>query len=193
MAATVVAELQSESCFAKVEVAGPGFINLTLTDSFLTDFVAKMSSDPRLGCPNVGEPKRIIVDYGGANIAKPLHVGHLRSGIIGESLKRLGRFVGHDVKGDVHLGDWGLQMGMVIYEIQCRQPELPYFETDNQSPFPKDSPVTIDDLEEIYPAIASRAKANPEINGRLPRCDGRTAKGPLWLQGSLATHLQRIN
>ena len=173
VAATVVAELQSESCFAKVEVAGPGFINLTLTNSFLTDFVTKMGSDPRLGCPKAREPKRIIIDYGGANIAKPLHVGHLRSGIIGESLKRLGRFVGHDVKGDVHLGDWGLQMGMVIYEIQCRQPELPYFKEDYRGPFSKDSPVAIDDLEEIYPAIASRAKANREV---MDACRAVTAE-----------------
>lgn len=173
IAATVLEILKSEPCFEKVDVAGPGFINLTLTDKYLTDFVTEMSLDTRLGCDRKTSSKPIIIDYGGANIAKPLHVGHLRSGIIGECLKRLARFIGYDVKGDVHLGDWGLQIGMVIYEIKCRKPELPYFVESHQGPFPDQSPVTIEDLEEIYPCIAGKAKADSVV---MKQCREITAE-----------------
>jgi len=177
VATSVATLLQAEACFSKVEVAGPGFINLTLTDDFLTELVAGMSKDSRLGCPKDTNPERVIIDYGGANIAKPLHVGHLRSGIIGECLKRLARFLGHDVKGDVHLGDWGLQMGMVIYEIQCRKPDLPYFDASGRGPFPAASPVSIADLEDIYPAIASRAKADESVMDACRKATAELQKG----------------
>src|SRR5688500_10654933 len=155
--------LAASPVFRDVSIAGPGFINLVLSDEFLATHVQQIAADGRLGCEPVAEPEKIIIDYGGANIAKPLHVGHLRAAIIGESLKRLARFLGHDVLGDIHLGDWGLQMGMVISEIERRRPDLPYFDDDYQGDYPAESPVTIADLEEIYPAVSGRAKEEPAV------------------------------
>ena len=177
IASTILDTIKNESCFAKVEIAGPGFINLTLTDTYLTQFVTEMGNDTRLGCTQQKSDRPMIIDYGGANIAKPLHVGHLRSGIIGECLKRLARFVGYEVKGDVHLGDWGLQMGMVIYEIQCRQPDLPYFLDSFSGPFPQKSPVTVTDLEEIYPCIAQKAKNDEKVKEACRKATADLQKG----------------
>lgn len=164
IAQQVVEELSHhKEVFQDLSLEGPGFINLTLTDEFLVSHIQDIANDARLGCEKISDPQKIIIDYGGANIAKPLHVGHLRSAIIGECLKRLGRFLGHEVLGDVHLGDWGLQMGMVISEIARRQPALPYFDTDFIGEYPVDPPVTIDDLEEIYPQVSENAKDDPEV------------------------------
>jgi arginyl-tRNA synthetase len=163
IAQQIVDVLAASPVFRDVSIAGPGFINFVLTDEFLAAHVQAMAADEWLGCEPVAVPQKIIVDYGGANIAKPLHVGHLRAAIIGECLKRLARFLGHDVLGDIHLGDWGLQMGMVISELERRWPDLPYFDADYQGDYPAESPVTIADLEEIYPAVSSRAKAEPAV------------------------------
>ena len=117
--------------FEEAQAVNPGFINLKLSRRFVADYVRDMGLDgQRLGVPETDEPKKIIIDYGGANVAKPLHVGHLRSAVIGESIKRILRFAGNEVIGDVHLGDWGLQMGLIITEVKHRQPELPYFDPD---------------------------------------------------------------
>ncbi len=163
VAAAVVEAIKDPAIFEAITVAGPGFINLTLTDAFLARFVQRMADDERFGCRVVAEPQTVMVDYGGANIAKPLHVGHLRSAIIGESLKRLARFVGHRVIGDIHMGDWGLQMGMIISEMARRQPELPYFDPQFTGPYPEDPPFTISDLEEIYPAVSQLAKTDEQV------------------------------
>ncbi len=136
IAQTVADQLSMLAVFQAVTVAGPGFINLTLADAFLADQTRAMATDPRYGCPNTITPQKVIVDYGGANVAKPMHVGHLRPAIIGESLKRIARFLGHTVIGDVHLGDWGLPMGMVIAELQQRQPTLPYFDATYSGSYP---------------------------------------------------------
>ncbi|MCB8966287.1 MAG: arginine--tRNA ligase [Ardenticatenaceae bacterium] len=154
---------QSADIFADISLAGPGFINLTLTDAFLGQWLQTMADNPRLGVAAVTTPQRVVVDYGGANVAKPMHVGHLRAGIIGESIKRLFRFMGDDVIGDVHLGDWGTQMGMIIVELAHRHPDWPYFDTDNTGPFPAESPITLTDLEEVYPAASARAKSDPTV------------------------------
>jgi arginyl-tRNA synthetase len=148
--------------FGDVAPAGPGFINLTLSDAFLANHMGDVAGDERLGCAPATAPLRIIVDYGGPNVAKSLHVGHLRAAIIGESLKRLCRFLGHHVIGDVHLGDWGLQIGMLITELWQRQPGLPYFDASYTGPYPEEPPVTIADLEEMYPAASERARRDPE-------------------------------
>lgn len=124
----VVEKLQESTCIQEAEAVAPGFINLKLDREFLAGYLNQMSEDAHLGFETAKEPKTIIVDYGGANVAKPLHVGHLRSAIIGESIKRIGKFAGHHVIGDVHLGDWGYQMGLVITELKKRKPELPYFD-----------------------------------------------------------------
>ncbi|MBI1295706.1 arginine--tRNA ligase [bacterium] len=148
--------------FQTVTVAGPGFINLSLTPDYLASHIQEMAISERLGCTATSLPIKIIVDYGGPNVAKPLHVGHLRAAIIGESLKRVARFLGHHVIGDVHLGDWGLQMGMLISEMERRQPDLPHFDGDYTGPYPDSSPVTIADLEEMYPQASQRAQNAPE-------------------------------
>ncbi|MCB0062381.1 MAG: arginine--tRNA ligase [Caldilineaceae bacterium] len=163
LAQEIADRLQEDPRFREVSLAGPGFINLTLTDDFLVAYIRGVAADPRWGYQPVGQPERILVDYGGANVAKPMHIGHLRTAIIGESLKRLTGFVGHHVIGDVHLGDWGLQMGQVIAETRDRRPELPYFDADFSGPYPDQSPVTIEELDEIYPAASKRAKEHPEF------------------------------
>jgi arginyl-tRNA synthetase len=159
IADAVVGRLDPLPEIASTSVAGPGFINITVDDSFLVAHLRAMS-DERLGVDRVANPTMVIIDYGGANVAKPLHVGHLRSGIIGESMKRIIKFLGHDVIGDVHLGDWGLQMGMVISEIERRCPTLPYFDPEHTGPYPVASPVTPEELEEIYPAASGRCKSD---------------------------------
>lgn len=153
--------LRADVAFRDVSLAGPGFINLTLTDEFLGEHVAATAGDERLGVDRVDRPSKVVIDYGGPNVAKPMHVGHLRAAIIGESLKRIARFLGHDVLGDVHLGDWGLQMGMLITELERRRPDLPYFDAGYSGPYPEESPVTIADLEELYPAASERAQIDP--------------------------------
>ncbi len=168
--ANAVIEILSQRAdlFQKVELAMPGFINIALNDSYLVGLMNGMQADERLLLPQLA-PMTIVVDYGGPNIAKPLHVGHLRSAIIGESLCRLLRFLGHRVIGDVHLGDWGLQMGMVIAELQRRMPELCFFDPDHQGDYPDRAPVTADELNEIYPAASARSKADPDFAAAAAR------------------------
>ena len=160
MIADEVAEkLSGNAMFSMVESVKPGFLNLKLDEAYLADYVAKMQADEgRYGCEKTKEPKTIMIDYGGPNVAKPLHVGHLRSAIIGESIKRIGKFVGHKVIGDVHLGDWGLQMGLIITELKLRQPELVYFDENFEGEYPKEAPFTISELEEIYPTASKKSK-----------------------------------
>lgn len=154
---------EARARFRKLDIAGPGFINIDLTDDYLAGHAAEAARDPRLGFDPAARPVAILIDYGGANIAKPMHVGHLRSSIIGESLKRIARFAGHDVESDVHLGDWGLQMGMLITELARRRPELPYFDPAKTDGFPKDSPVSIADLQELYPEASQRANEDAAV------------------------------
>lgn len=163
IAQEVVEKLKENEIFSKLEIAGPGFINITLNDEFLVDYVNKMNTDKRFGTSQATEIKKIIVDYGGANVAKPLHIGHLRSAIIGESIKRIAKYLGHDVIGDVHLGDWGLQMGMVISEVERRNPSLPYFDESFEGEYPEEAPFTIDELEDIYPYASKLAKSDEAV------------------------------
>ncbi len=143
-----------------IDAVMPGFINLNLSDSFLQAYLEEMRTSADFGVEKVGAGLTAVVDYGGANVAKPLHIGHLRPAIIGESLKRLHKFMGYNTIGDVHLGDWGLQMGLIIAELQERQPELPYFDESFTGEYPKESPFTLSELEEIYPT-ASAKKTDP--------------------------------
>ena len=158
----VVEKLQESTCIQEAEAVAPGFINLKLDREFLAGYLNQMSEDAHLGFKTAKEPKTIIVDYGGANVAKPLHVGHLRSAIIGESIKRIGKFAGHHVIGDVHLGDWGYQMGLVITELKKRKPELPYFDENFAGEYPEEAPFTIGELEEIYPTASAYAKEHED-------------------------------
>lgn len=148
--------------FEKIEAVKPGFINLTLKDEFLADYVNEMGETECFGHEKEGKPRKIVIDYGGPNVAKPLHIGHLRSAIIGESIKRIERFVGNEVIGDVHLGDWGLQMGLIITEVKHRTPELVYFDESFTGEYPKEAPFTIEELEEIYPTASAKSKEDEE-------------------------------
>ncbi len=154
----VVEALAGSKMLSEVQAVNPGFINLKISAEFLSEYLNEMSADERLGYEKAEKPKTIIIDYGGPNVAKPLHVGHLRSAIIGESVKRIARFAGHQVIGDVHLGDWGLQMGLIILELKERKPDLPYFDADYAGEYPKEAPFTIAELEEIYPTASTRSK-----------------------------------
>ena len=182
--ARAVAEKLDSRDFSKVDVAGPGFLNLSLSGTFLASYLEKMRTADRFGLQPAGVGKTIVVDYGGANVAKPLHIGHLRPAIIGEALKRLYTFFGWNAIGDVHLGDWGLQMGLIIAELQERQPELPYFDPDFTGEYPAEAPFTVDELEEIYPT-ASDKKKDPAFSGKAHQAtlelqQGRRGYRALW-------------
>ena len=156
--ANAVAEKLDAADFSMIDAVMPGFINLKLSDSFLQNYLEAMRTAPDFGIDKLGSGKTVVVDYGGPNVAKPLHIGHLRSAIIGESLKRLYKFFGFNTIGDIHLGDWGLQMGLIIAQLRCRQPELVYFDPDYTGEYPAEAPFTISELEEIYPAAAAKKK-----------------------------------
>ena len=162
----VAAQLADSEVFSEVSAVAPGFLNLKLKEDFLKDYMIGMRADAKFGLEMPENPKKIIVDYGGPNVAKPLHVGHLRSAVIGESIKRICRYVGHDVLGDVHLGDWGLQMGLVITGLQERQPDLVYYDDNYEGEYPTEAPFTIAELEEIYPAASAKSKVDPEFKAK---------------------------
>ena len=159
----VVSALEGNACIEKVEAVNPGFINIILNPEFVVAYLKDMEQCEKLGVEEPQNPKTIVVDYGGANVAKALHVGHLRPAIIGESVKRIGRYVGHKVIGDVHLGDWGSQMGLVMMELKKRQPELPYFDDNFEGEYPEESPFTIEELGEIYPTASAYAKEHEDF------------------------------
>ena len=158
--AKAVAEKLDAADFSMIDAVMPGFINLNLSDAFLQNYLEAMRTAEDFGVEKIGAGQTIVVDYGGANVAKPLHIGHLRPAIIGEALKRLHKFMGYNTIGDVHLGDWGLQMGLIIAELQERQPDLPYFDPDFTGEYPTGSPFTLSELEEIYPTASSK-KSDP--------------------------------
>ena len=161
IAGDVAAELQNCQMFSMAQAVAPGFLNLNLSDDALSGYLSDMRADSRFGIPADPNPRTIVIDYGGPNVAKPLHVGHLRSAIIGESVKRIDRFFGNKVIGDIHLGDWGLQMGLIIAEVRERAPELPYFDPSFEGDYPAEAPFTISELEEIYPSASAKAKEDP--------------------------------
>ena len=160
IAEAILARLKDNSDFAKLEIAGPGFINITATDSFLQKHLAEIGQSERQGIDSV-KAETIVLDYGGPNVAKPMHVGHLRASIIGDSLRRICKFAGYNALGDVHLGDWGTPMGQIISELEIRHASWPYFDEAYKGEYPSESPVTMEDLEEIYPAASKAAKEDP--------------------------------
>lgn len=162
IANAVVEELADSKYFASAEAVNPGFINLKLAPEVVAEYLNEMAADENLGVEKEKNPKKVIIDYGGPNVAKPLHVGHLRSAIIGESIKRIIRFKGNDVTGDIHLGDWGYQMGLIITELKKRKPELPYFDESFEGAYPEEAPFTISELEEIYPTASAYAKEHDD-------------------------------
>ena len=182
--AKAVAEQLEKGDYDLCEAVMPGFINLKLSGAFLANYLEQMRTEENFGVEKIGAGKTIVVDYGGANVAKPLHIGHLRPAIIGEALKRLYKFLGYNAIGDVHLGDWGLQMGLIIAELQEREPELPYFDEGFTGEYPEEAPFTVTDLEEIYPT-ASAKKADPEFSHKAHQAtlelqQGRRGYRALW-------------
>lgn len=173
----VVEKARESGMFSEINAVMPGFINLRIAPEYLAGYMNQMAADPKYGLEEAKEPETIIVDYGGANVAKPLHVGHLRSAVIGESIKRISRYMGHKVIGDVHLGDWGLQMGLIIEELHDRQPELPYFDESFTGEYPKEPPFTISELEEIYPAASAKSKQNEAFKERAQEATFKLQSG----------------
>ena len=177
IAQDVAEQLVDSTVFEEAKAVNPGFLNLKLKASFVKDYLDHMQHDPKFGLDMPAHPEKIVIDYGGPNVAKPLHVGHLRSAIIGESIKRIARYAGHEVVGDIHLGDWGLQMGLIMTELQERQPELLYFDENYTGEYPKEAPFTISELEEIYPAASARSKSDTEYKERAMDATFRLQSG----------------
>lgn len=188
----VVVYLKDSKIFSMAEVVKPGFINLRVREEFLADYLKEMEADPKYSVRTAETPKTIIIDYGGPNVAKPLHVGHLRSAIIGESIKRIGRYVGHKVIGDVHLGDWGLQMGLIITELKHRKPELVYFDDSYQGEYPQEAPFTISELEEIYPCASGKSKVDEEYRNEALEATHQLQQGkPGYM--ALWNHIMQVS
>ena len=181
----VVAKLTESSIYSEVQAVNPGFVNLKLSGTYLADYLKEMQADENLSIEKAAHPKKIILDYGGPNVAKPLHVGHLRSAIIGESIKRLGRFMGHEMIGDVHLGDWGLQMGLIITELHERKPDLVYFDDSYTGEYPEEPPFTISELEEIYPTASGRSKEDEAYKEAAMQATYQLQHGHRGYQGIL--------
>ncbi len=189
----VAAKLSDNAMFESVASVKPGFLNMNLSKEFLADYIRQMGEDTeRLGVEKVESPKTIIIDYGGPNVAKPLHVGHLRSAIIGESIKRIERFAGNTAIGDVHLGDWGLQMGLIITELSDRQPELPYFDENFDGEYPSEAPFTIGELEEIYPFASAKSKEDEAYYARALEATNQLQHGRKGYQALLA-HILNVS
>ena len=185
IAEEVAEKLKEDTVFEKIEAVKPGFLNITLSGAYLTKRLEDMEKEERFGIEGVEKQRTIVIDYGGPNVAKPLHVGHLRPAIIGESVKRICRFMGDKVIGDVHLGDWGLQIGLIITEVKKRQPDLPYFMEGYDGPFPEEPPFTISDLEEIYPYASAYSKEHEEYlkeaqEATVKLQDGHAGYRALW-------------
>ena len=185
IAQDVAEKLHANPCFSKVDAASPGFLNLTLDAAYLCAFVSEMATSEKYGFKNPEAGKRIIIDYGGPNVAKPLHIGHLRSAIIGEAVKRICTFAGNEVIGDIHLGDWGLQMGLIITELKHRKPELPYFDDDYKGEYPTEAPFTISELEEIYPFASAKSKEtedykNEALSATFELQSGKRGYRAIW-------------
>lgn len=173
--------------FAEVQAVAPGFLNLKIKGSFLADYLTQMEKEEKFGLNAPEKQKTIIVDYGGPNVAKPLHVGHLRSAVIGESVKRIARYIGHKVIGDIHMGDWGLQMGLVITEMKERYPDLVYFDESFDGEYPEEAPVTVTELEEIYPTASRKSKEDPAYKEKAMEATFKLQSGvkgyrALWKQ-----------
>ena len=181
----VAAFLKEDDIFSDINAAAPGFLNMKMSDSFLTGYLDDMRKADRFGVCVKEKADKVIIDYGGPNVAKPLHVGHLRSAIIGESLKRILRYAGDEVIGDIHLGDWGLQMGLIMAELRERKPDLPYFDEGFTGEYPKEPPFTLAELEEIYPAASKRSKEDDAfkevaMNDTFMLQKGERGRTALW-------------
>ena len=188
----VAEALQGNDMFSAVDSVKPGFLNLRLSEKYLAGYMNEMQRSERLGVEAAGHGETIIVDYGGANVAKPLHVGHLRSAVIGEAVKRMGRFMGYHMIGDVHLGDWGLQMGLIIEELRDRRPDLVYFDENYTGEYPEEAPFTISELEEIYPAASAKSKTDESFKERAHQATLKLQNGYAPFR-AIWKHIMRVS
>lgn len=173
----IVESLKDSEMFTEISAVMPGFINLRISPAYLAGYVNGIALEDKYGLEEVKASETIIIDYGGANVAKPLHVGHLRAAVIGESIKRMGRFLGHHTIGDVHLGDWGLQMGLIIEELRERKPELAYFDESFTGEYPQEPPFTLAELEEIYPSASTKSKEDDSFKERAQQATFKLQSG----------------
>ncbi len=188
----VVAKLAGDEMFSLCEAVAPGFINVSVSEKFLSEYVFSMKNAPKFGFEEAQEKQTVVIDYGGANVAKPLHVGHMRPAVIGEAVKRILRYAGHEVIGDAHLGDWGTPIGLIITELKVRQPDLPYFDPDYAGEYPKEAPFTVSELEEIYPYASKWAKEHDDYREESRKAilelqQGRRGYMALW------EHIMRVS
>jgi len=188
----VAAKLADSKVFKEAVAVAPGFLNLKVSEAFLLTFVEGMKAEEKFGLEAPAVPKKIIIDYGGPNVAKALHVGHLRSAIIGESVKRIARFMGHDIIGDIHMGDWGLPMGLIIHELSLRKPELPYFDESFEGEYPAEAPFTISELEEIYPTASGKSKEDAEYREKAMEATAKLQNGERGHR-ALWDHIMRVS
>jgi arginyl-tRNA synthetase len=191
IAGEVAEKLAGSKIFEKVEAVAPGFLNMDIKGEWLAEYVAEEAGEDKFGLETL-KKKKVIVDYGGPNVAKPLHVGHLRSAVIGESVKRICRYMGHDAIGDIHLGDWGLQMGLIISEVKERQPDLPYFDENYTGEYPKEAPFTISELEEIYPTASAKSKEDAAFKEKAMEATFKLQSGVRGYR-ALWDHIIRIS
>lgn len=173
----VAAKLADSQVFEKVDAVAPGFLNFTLSREFVGNYVKEMRTFDKFGLEEAQTPLEMVIDYGGPNVAKPLHVGHLRSGVIGESIKRIVRYMGHHITGDIHLGDWGQPMGLIMNELHIRKPDLVYFDESYTGEYPTEPPFTIAELEEIYPFASKRSKEDPQYKEDSMACTYKLQSG----------------
>lgn len=188
----VAAQLAGSKVFQEVNAVAPGFLNLKVSAEFLLEYVKGMRAEEKFGLEAPKQVKKIIIDYGGPNIAKALHVGHLRSAIIGESVKRIARYMGHEIIGDIHMGDWGMPMGLVIHELQLRKPQLVYFDESYTGEYPKEAPFTIAELEEIYPTASGKSKEDPVYKEQAMEATHKLQSGVRGYR-ALWNHIMRVS
>ena len=192
IAQAVADQLNGNPMFSQIAAVNPGFLNLSVSPAWLRDYVAAMGQADRFGMEADPNPRTIVLDYGGPNVAKPLHVGHLRSAIIGESIKRIDRYFGNTVIGDIHMGDWGLQMGLIIEEVRERNPELPYFDPSYTGEYPEEAPFTISELEEIYPCASAKSKVDEDFASRAHDATYKLQNGERGYR-AMWDHIMRIS
>ena len=192
IAGDVADALKDCECFSSVEAVPPGFLNLNISDTFLASYLRDCAGAEKFGLKEPDKKDKIIIDYGGPNVAKPLHVGHLRAAVIGESVKRICAYKGHDVIGDIHMGDWGLQMGLIIHELSVRQPDLPYFDPEFTGEYPAEAPFTISELEEIYPTASAKSKEDEEYKAAAMDATYRLQHGDRGCR-ALWDHIMRVS
>ena len=188
----VASRLEGSSVFKEAAAVAPGFLNLKISEAFLLNVVKTMAEETKFGLEMPTKQKKIMIDYGGANVAKPLHVGHLRPAIIGESIKRICRYAGNECIGDVHLGDWGTPIGLVITELQERKPDLVYFDENYTGEYPEEPPFTDAEFAEIYPFASAKSKEDAEYRARALEATRKFQSGVRGYR-ALWEHIVRVS